>query len=223
MIWPAEKPLGWSSRKFHTCLGIFHAWFPIQGLVPGWEAPGPGMVCSAGAGRAWQRAPCWQEHHHLHLAVAHTWVNIELLRGQCCTHDPSSQPMPDVCLGMGTDQQTVRYTPFSKFLWLYLPLAYIPQEKVGQENAIGTLHCLHRRLHPFGVLWCGPPHAYHGVTLGDRVSLRRNNSVCFSQLPVFTKLWRNLLFLRCSSSSLNLGGNQPKHLQPVHITSSQVI
>lgn len=65
----------------------------------------------------------------------------------------------------------------------------MPQEKVSQENAVGTaLPYLHRCVHPSGVLWCALPRVYYRMTLGDRVSLRGNNSVSFSQLPTFTKL-----------------------------------
>lgn len=68
------------------------------------------------------------------------------------------------------------------------PLACTLPEKVGQGNAVGTaLGCLHRRLHPSAVPWCGLPHAYCGVTLGDGVSLRGNNGVSFSQLPICRK------------------------------------
>lgn len=219
-----KKPLGWSSRKFHTCLGTFHVWFPIQGLVPRWEAPGSGAVCSAGAGGVRQRACRCREHQHLSLAVVCIWAQHRAAHRTVLFLQPNLPATAESLPGHGDcDQQTASYMLFSKFLWLRLLLAYTPQEKAGEDTAVGTaLHYLHRCVHPPGVLWCRLPHVYRGVTLGDRVSLRGNNSVSFSQLPIFTKLWRNLLFLRSISSSPNLGGNQLKHLQPVQITSSKV-
>lgn len=102
--------------------------------------------------------------------------------------------------------------------------ASVSQEKVGQKHAVGkALHYSHRCAHPSWLLWCGVPCVYRGVTSGDWFSLRGNNRVSFSQLPIFTKLWRNLPFLSCISSSSDLGGNQLKHLQPVQITCSKVV
>lgn len=112
------KPQGCSGSTFHTCLGTFHIWFPIQGSVPKQEA-----LARRGARQAWGE-------EHSSSAVC---ISVQL----------SATFSPNCCL---TRRNETYFSPtwenlamfqFSKLLRRHLPFAIcsMPWVKLGQEDA----------------------------------------------------------------------------------------